>query len=117
MAQSLVETILEAAAKNGATKVTEVNVTVGPFAMVEPEQLVFCFNLIIEDTIIKGADLNLHESKGILECLECGYKGEGKPPEGARFGIDIITCPKCGSVATRLIEGSAVFIETIKAEC
>ena len=116
LADSLVKTVLQTASENNARRVTEVHVNLGPFALVEKEQLEFCFNLIVEDTIAEGAKLVLTDTTGTIECTSCGYNGEAKPVEGAQFGVDIIACPKCGSVATRLIDGDEVFIDTIQIE-
>ncbi len=52
---SIVETAVAAAEENNATKVSVVNVEVGAFTFLVPEQLIFNFEIASKNTVIEGA--------------------------------------------------------------
>jgi len=116
---SIVDTALAAAKSNNATKVTVVNVEVGEFTFLLPEQLEFNFEIASKNTILEGAELRLKKVKGELKCNECGFQGESKvdtsiPPQIAAFAP--MKCPKCGSSSTELVGGTDFIITNIEAE-
>ena len=63
---SIVDTAVEAAKKHNATKVTAVNVEIGEFTFLVPEQLEFNFEIAGQNTILEGAKLNNMMIKGRL---------------------------------------------------
>ncbi|MBN2230842.1 MAG: hydrogenase maturation nickel metallochaperone HypA [Candidatus Thorarchaeota archaeon] len=116
---SIVDTALEAAKSNNATRVTVVNVELGEFTFLIPEQLIFNFEIASKNTILEGADLRIQNIKGRLACNDCGFQGESKvdpdiPPQIAVFAP--MKCPKCGSSSTRIIGGKDFIITNIEAE-
>ena len=116
---SIVDTALEAAKSNNATKVTVVNVEVGEFTFLIPEQLAFNFEIASKNSIIEGAELCIKTIKGKLLCSDCGFKGESKvdpdvPPQLAVFAP--LKCPKCGGSPTTITGGKDFIITNIEAE-
>ncbi len=116
---SIVDTALEAAKSNNATKVTVVNIEVGEFTFLIPEQLEFNFEIASKNTIAEGAELRVNKVNGQLACSDCGFEGESKvdpdiPPQIAVFAP--MKCPKCGSSATMITGGKDFIITNIEAE-
>lgn len=116
---SIVDTALEAANSNNATKVTVVNIEVGEFTFLIPEQLEFNFEIASKNSIVEGAELRIKKVKGQLACSDCGFEGESKvdpdiPPQLAVFAP--MKCPKCGSSATMITGGKDFIITNIEAE-
>ena len=116
---SIVDTALEAATSNNATKVTVVNVEVGEFTFLIPEQLAFNFEIASKNTLVEGAELRIAEIKGKLQCSDCGFEGESKvdpdvPPQLAVFAP--MKCPKCGGSSTTITGGKDFIITNIEAE-
>jgi len=116
---SIVDTALEAAKSNNATKVTVVNIEVGEFTFLIPEQLEFNFEIASKNSIVEGADLRIKKVKGQLACSDCSFEGESKvdpdiPPQIAVFAP--MKCPKCGSSATKITGGKDFIITNIEAE-
>jgi hydrogenase nickel incorporation protein HypA/HybF len=116
---SIVDTAVEAAMRNSATKVTVVNVEVGEFTFLIPEQLAFNFEIASKNTILEGAELRIENVKGKLLCSDCGFEGESKvdpdiPPQIAAFAP--MQCPKCGSSSTTITGGKEFIITNIEAE-
>ena len=116
---SIVVTALESAMSNNATKVTVVNIEVGEFTFLIPEQLAFNFEIASKNTIAEGAELRIRNVKGQLHCSECGFEGESKvdpdiPPQIAVFAP--MKCPKCGGSSTTITGGKDFIITNIEAE-
>ena len=118
-ALSIVETALQAAREHNVKRVTRVNVEVGEFTFLVPEQLKFNFEIASQKTILEGAELNITMVKGRLHCNECGFEGESEPDPSLPPQIAVFApmkCPRCGSSATEITGGKEFFITDIEAE-
>ncbi|MFX1605179.1 MAG: hydrogenase maturation nickel metallochaperone HypA [Promethearchaeota archaeon] len=116
---SIVDTVLEAAKNNNATKVSVVNVEVGEFTFLIPEQLVFNFEIASKNSILEGAELRIKTVKGRLFCNDCRFEGESQiapdvPDQIAVFAP--MKCPQCGSSSTKITGGKDFIITSIEAE-
>jgi hydrogenase nickel incorporation protein HypA/HybF len=116
---SIVDTALEAAQSNKATKVNVVNIELGEFTFLIPEQLTFNFEIASKNTIVEGAELRIKNIKGKLLCSDCGFAGESIvdpdiPPQLAVFAP--MKCPKCGGSSTTITGGKDFIITSIEAE-
>jgi hydrogenase nickel incorporation protein HypA/HybF len=116
---SIVDTALDAAKRNNATKVTVINVELGEFTFLIPDQLIFNFEIASKNTILEGADLRIKSVKGKLKCNDCGFEGDSEvdpdlPPQIAVFAP--MKCPKCGSSSTHITGGKDFIITNIEAE-
>jgi hydrogenase nickel incorporation protein HypA/HybF len=115
---SIVDTAIEAARSNNVTKITVVNVELGEFTFLIPEQLIFNFEIASKNTMLEGADLRIKSVKGQLTCNDCGFKGDSEinpdlPPQIAVFAP--MKCPKCGSSSTQITGGKDFVITNIEA--
>lgn len=118
-ALSIVETAEQAAIQNNVKRVTEVNVEIGEFTFLIPEQLAFNFEIASKNTVLEGAELKITKKKGVLKCDDCGFEGESMvdpniPPQIASFAP--MKCPSCGSSATEIVGGKEFIITDIRAE-
>ena len=104
IAYDLYATARKAALENKADHVTKVRVDVGKLAMVNPEQVIFLFNVIKEDDALFRTT--------VLECTEvppktrcaCGYLGD-----------EIHVCPRCGALP-ELVCGREIVVTNIEIE-
>lgn len=95
------------------------NVQVGEFTFLVPEQLEFNFQIASKKTLLEGAELNIEMVKGRLRCQECGFEGEAEadpdlPPQVAVFAP--MKCPKCNGAATEISGGKEFVITNLEAE-
>ena len=116
---SIVDTAIEAAKSNKATKVSTVNVEVGEFTFLVPEQLIFNFEIASKNSILEDAELRIKTVKGRLFCNDCKFEGESQvdptiPNQIAVFAP--MKCPKCGGSSTKIIGGKDFVITSIEAE-
>ncbi|MFW9850593.1 MAG: hydrogenase maturation nickel metallochaperone HypA [Candidatus Thorarchaeota archaeon] len=118
-ALSIVETAVQAAQQNNVSKVKAVNVQVGEFTFLVPEQLIFNFEIASKNTVVEGAKLQITRKKGVLKCSDCGFEGESEvdpdvPPQIAVFSP--MKCPKCKGSSTKIVGGKEFIITDILAE-
>ena len=116
---SIVDTALEAAKSNKATKVSTVNVEVGEFTFLVPEQLIFNFEIASKNSILEGAELRIRTIKGRLLCNDCKFEGESQVDPNIPNQIAVFApmkCPKCGGSSTKIIGGKDFVITSIEAE-
>ena len=68
MAEAMVKTILDVAEKNDATEVLEATIEVGKLTMLNPEQLKFLLDVLIESTLLENATINIEEVPVEIKC-------------------------------------------------
>jgi len=122
-AVGVVETVLDVARQNNATKVKKIELVVGEFTMLNDDQLKFSFEIASEGTIAEGAEVIIKKQKGEIECLDCQYKGEiadrEKKEELDHFVVDLVNifeCPKCHSNRTKISGGRDIYVNNIEIE-
>lgn len=116
---SIVDAAVAAAKSHNVKRVTSVNVEIGEFTFLIPEQLEFNFEIASKGTIIEGASLKITTVKGRIKCQDCGYVGETRvdpdlPPQLAIFAP--MKCPDCNGSSTIIVGGKEFVITNIEAE-
>ena len=106
IAQSIVDIVEKELTNHGVEQLKAVNIAVGKWAAVVPEQLAFCFSIITMDTSMAGASLNVREIPLGYKCSACG--------EEFTSGEMVIVCPKCGATNIVLTAGRELTIESIE---
>lgn len=111
----IVSSVLDEAAERGAKKVLEVHLVIGKLTLLGIEQVRFSYNLLAEDTILKGSKLYIRQKNGRVKCERCGYEGViGKKDDPfSHMTYPTLTCPKCGFLV-KIIEGKECLIKSIK---
>ncbi len=115
MTTQIIDSVIEEAKKQDAKKVTEVHLIIGKLTFLGIEQVRFSYNILVENTIMKGSKLIIEEQGGIIECPSCGYKGAIPFADDPAYHVPIPTlrCPKCGKAA-KIVEGNECTIRSIK---
>lgn len=121
-AVSIVETVTRVAEANNVKKILEINVEIGQFTFINPDQLRFLFEIASDNTPLKGSKLNIIIVPGRLHCNDCGYSGDAVTEEDQKKAhlLPLVgftaKCPKCNSGNTEIIGGRELNIKNIKAE-
>ena len=116
---SIVEAAVAAAEKHNAKTVTAVNIEIGQFTFLIPDQLKFNFDIASKDTILEDAELIITMKNGRIRCSDCGLESEAQsvpelPDQLAMFRP--MKCSNCGSSATTITSGKEFIITNIEAE-
>lgn len=115
MAQSIMDAVLETAEKNDAIEVTEIYIEVGKLAMLNPEQLRFLLDVLVEDTIAKDAKIEILEIPVTISCPECGFEGEAILDDSDHYA-PMIKCPKCKNMRISILDGRDCIVKNIVIE-
>ncbi|TLU55908.1 MAG: hydrogenase maturation nickel metallochaperone HypA [Chlorobium sp.] len=108
IAMSIVESVVAHAQKEGALRISGVELLVGKLAGIEAESLKFCFSAAAAGTLAAKALLVVEEPEGVGECGECGM----------RFQVTFYyaECPKCRSLRITIVSGEEFLIQSITIE-
>ncbi len=95
----LIKAILEKLNEYEFKEVQEVEISVGELAFLAEDQLRFAFEVLTEDTALRGAGLVIKSSKSIVKCENCRYEGPLNVEDDPKYHIafPIFACPKCNS--------------------
>jgi len=109
LTQSILDIAVEHAVKNGAAKISQVNVKAGKMTAIVEDSMQFFFEYLAGDTIAAGAQLVIEHVPIVIRCLQCGKESEVEQ-------LDIYTCPHCGEHAVELVSGREFFVDSIEVE-
>ena len=108
IARNIVNIAVAAAEKEGARKITRVNVVAGELRGIVPAQLTFSFGLMAENTIANGAYLNLEITPVMGRCRKCQEEFVVKD---YRY-----LCTKCRSEDIETLSGTELRVKDIEVE-
>ena len=122
LACEIFENVIKTAQANNAQAVNSITLKIGRLAHVNPEQLLFSFNVIAKGSIANGAKVNVEFISPTVECI-CGYKGttyeiaqnndsESQPDLYDYIGLN---CPECDRLL-QPIGGRELIVQTIDIE-
>ena len=96
IAQSLLDTVRAHAGDHPGARVTKVGIRVGELSGVEPEALLFSFDVIVRETEFRDAVLDIERVPLRQHCEACG-----RDASVVQFTL---VCPDCGA-STRAVAG------------
>lgn len=115
MAQGIINAVIETAENNNAIEVNEVVIEIGRLAMINPEQLKFMLDVLVEDTIVDGAKITTFEIPVEIKCSKCGYEGEADLDDLDHYA-PIIECPECENKRISILNGKECIVKNIVIE-
>jgi len=108
LSQNIVNLVVGRAETEGLHAITRVVVEVGTAAGVAPEALRFCFDVVAENTLARGAELAIEMIEMRARCRNCTCEFEP-----ARL---VSPCPRCGSSAPMLLSGRELRVKSFEGE-
>lgn len=124
LAEAVITSAAQIAAKERLKEVTEVTVKVGELQQVELDILKFAFQQL-KPASFKNAKFRITRAKTTLKCRACGntwlfknQKLDEDTAEAIHFVPEVahtyIKCPKCGSPDFEITEGRGIWLKNIK---
>ena len=107
IANSLVEVATQHVRDAGAERVIAITLRIGMLSCVHKNALQFSFELVTEDTLLAGAELNIIDVPVTIFCPQCAEELE-------LTGIQSFRCPRCGTPSADIRQGKELDIETIE---
>lgn len=106
--QGILDASFAAAEKAGATRVTEIRVSIGELTEVVDFALQFAFDSLTPGTMAEGAELVINMVPAKSRCRDCGLEYHHD-----RFEM---LCPACGSLNVEPLQGREMQIDSIEAD-
>jgi hydrogenase nickel incorporation protein HypA/HybF len=108
IARNIVNIAVAAAEKEGAKRITRINVVAGELRGIVPAQLIFNFGLMSENTIASGAYLNVEITPVVYRCRKCQDEFLVKD---YRY-----LCTRCRSEDIQTLSGTELRVKDIDVE-
>lgn len=107
LAQEIIRIAAAALPADGAHgPVERVNIRIGKLTAVVPDSLVFCFNIIAEESPFSGADLQIEAVPAVGRCRGCDFEWEIVTPAFA--------CAQCRNGPVEIVSGRELEIVSIE---
>lgn len=106
--QGILAASIEAAENAGATRITEIRITIGDLTEIQTFALDFAFESLSPGTMAEGAKLTVTELSPRSKCRSCGNEYDHD-----RFEM---LCPQCGSMDVELLQGRELRIDSIETD-
>ncbi len=106
IAVSMLDGVLQAAARAGAVRVEAIEVEIGAMKLVVPEALQAAWEAVRADTLADEAVLKIEEISAWAECRQCGR----------RFEPDIaysFLCPDCNRADVEIVRGNDIVLKSV----
>ncbi|MHA2028928.1 MAG: hydrogenase maturation nickel metallochaperone HypA/HybF [Candidatus Kariarchaeaceae archaeon] len=116
IATILVEKIINEVNTNLGKRVIDVEVEIGEYTFLNFDQIEFCYETLIPDSILEGSKILMNKKEGRVKCDNCSYEGKANTldqDDGIHFGVLTFMCPNCDGY-TRIVEGQDFIIKRIK---
>ena len=89
-------------------QIRRVNLQVGKLSAIVADSLRFCFDLVVKDTPLEGAELAIEEVPVVARCKDCQAQWTVTEP--------VFTCTACRSGAIDILSGRELDIKSIEIE-
>ncbi len=108
IAQGLLKILEEQCKEHKVSRVTRVHLRIGTLSAIVPDALTFAFEMVSQDTMAKGAELDIEIVPAKGRCDKCDIE----------FEVDetMFLCPQCDGVAAELVCGKELDVTEIEAE-
>lgn len=106
--QGILAASFEAAEKAGATKITEIRISVGELTEVMDFALQFAFESLTPGTMAEGGVLTVRHIEARSKCNDCGN-------EYAHDRFEMV-CPSCSSFNVTLLQGRELHVDSIETD-
>jgi len=106
IARSILDIVEQEMSGHAGSHLQAVNVAVGKLSAVSTEQLTWWFTIMVAETDMAGAVLNVKAVPLGYRCVACG--NEFTAEEIA------LACPKCGAEHPELISGRELTVESLE---
>jgi hydrogenase nickel incorporation protein HypA/HybF len=108
LAEKINNTVKDLCERSDWTRVRRIVLKVGHMRQIDPELLLFAFEVVAKGTVSEGAEISVMELPIIFKCHSCGRQAAA---EGTVF-----ICSNCGSGNVELCSGMELTIESMEVE-
>lgn len=86
--------------------VEQIDLKIGKFSAVIPDNLRFCFKIAAAETPLADANLEIQEIPVVVRCRSCSHTWEVEKP--------VFVCDRCESGSVEIVSGRELSVESIR---
>ena len=105
---ALLQQLQGIAAERNATRITRIELSVGPLSGVESDLLQNAWPIACAGTIAVDAQLVIDDSAVVVRCRTCGAETAASPNR--------LLCGQCGDFQTTLVSGDEMILQRVEFE-
>jgi hydrogenase nickel incorporation protein HypA/HybF len=105
---SLLQQVDTIARERGATRVTSIELKIGPLSGVEADLLRNAYPLAAAGTVAQDAELRISEASIRVRCNTCGVESEA--------AANRLLCGSCGDFRTTVISGDEMILQSVELD-
>ena len=107
--QGILEIALDASERNGARRITSIQLVIGDLSSIVDDSVQFYFSQLSRGTLAENAALQFRRVPANVHCLDCGEACAARAPLPYE-------CSYCGGTKLRLDGSRDFYIESIEVE-
>ncbi len=107
--QGILNVALEAAQRNGARRISAIDLTIGDLTSMVDDSVQFYFDILSKGTIAEGAILRFRRESATATCADCSHQFSISTPLTA-------LCPACEGIRLHVSGGREFYVESIEVE-
>ncbi len=106
IAQNILDIVQQAVPEEQAAAVRRIRIRAGQLSGIVPDSLHFCFSVMVHETKMKRADLEIEQVPTLSRCRDCRHQ----------FQLEdfLFICPACKSANLELISGNELEVVDIE---
>jgi hydrogenase nickel incorporation protein HypA/HybF len=108
VASNIIETVQRAVPEGEQCSVRSVNIRLGTQAGVVSDSLLFCFNVLKDDTPFRNASLRIENVPFSIFCVSCN--------KTLLSVSGLLICPSCGGTDTTIVSGMELQIVDVELD-
>ncbi len=105
---SLLDQVRAVAAEHGASKVSRIEIRVGPLSGVECDLLLSAWPMASAGSIAVGAEFVIDETDIVVRCSACNAETAAR--------ANRLVCGECGDFRTTLVSGDEMILQRVELE-
>jgi len=108
--KALFQIVMDHAQKNEAKRVVQINLRIGLLSDLVDEWIRRYFEMLAENTIARGAGIDITRTPVVMRCRACGCEFEVSRDELGK------ACPECKEKGVDIVSGREYTLESIAIE-
>jgi hydrogenase nickel incorporation protein HypA/HybF len=131
LADAVIATAIDAAEKNGITRITRISIRIGQLQSIKSDVFEFALRELVPNSEprVASASIEVEQEPARFACRPCGHEFVLTPSTGPasdeeseaihfipELAHSFLHCPKCNSPDFEVLQGRGVTIEAIEGE-
>jgi len=116
ISQAIARTVLKEARDQKAKEILSIEIEIGEFTFLNPEQVRFWLKEIFKESIAKEAKVHIKKVYSQIRCQDCHWRGRMNVKDDPLYHtyFFIPKCPKCGSSSLKIEKGRECRVRKIR---